>query len=186
MLFHPGVNVATTGITEVGSFLSRLAERRGMYGRAIARAAETGKPLVVVGSPSSGVLRGSVAQHKCGDLPCVDVAGCRVCGAPPADISEPGSIPTADGGCVVLVQYVLEYVDDIDGAWREITRAAGSPRDIFVGYRSQTVISRLSTGAKRLIDSAPPNKDGRLLYHNVRRQPKVLVKGCGKKKAGTP
>lgn len=179
MLFNPVFSVVTRGVVETGAFINRLAERRGMFGRARLRSKETGKPLVVVGAPTSGVVRGSASQYKCGDLPCVDVRGCAACGAEPRDLTVVGAIPVPDGGAVVVCQYVLEYVDDIDLAWAEVMRAAGNSNDVFVAYRSQTTLSHISTGSRRRIVSAPPNVDGKLLYRQFRRPPKTMIKGGG-------
>jgi hypothetical protein len=172
------MNLVTSGLMETGSFINRLSKRRGMWARAKRRSKDTGKPLVVVGAPSAGVVTGKMAQYSCGSLPCVDLAGCKVCGAPPTDISIAGAIDAPDGGAIVLCQYVLEYVDDIDGAWTEIKRAAGSDDNIFVSYGSQTFLSNVSTGSLRKIVSAPPI--GELDHRQIRKQPKILKKWKGR------
>src|SRR6266567_8946670 len=111
MLFSPSINVATTALVEGTAFVGRLYARKGLYGRALLRSREAKKPLVIVGSPTSGLVTGKIAQHKCGDMPCVDMRGCSACGARPRNITRSGSIPVADGGAVVLVQYVLEQIE---------------------------------------------------------------------------
>lgn len=175
MLFDPTINLATSAAVEGVAFLDRLVTRKAMYGRARARAIETGKPLVVVGAPMAS---GSLSQYRCGDLPCIDLEGCSACAAPPRDVTVAGAIPVQDGGAVVLVQYVLEYVENIDGAWAEIKRAAGRSGDVFVSrVQDWATFTRLMTGCKRIIKSAPPNDTGELTYKRVRRDPKLLSKG---------
>jgi hypothetical protein len=59
---------------------------------------------------------------------------------------------------------VLEYVDDIEAAWREIMRAAGGDAEnVFVVRVSPwCATSRLYPGARWVLHQAPP--DGPLSY----------------------
>lgn len=184
--FSPTMNIASSSIIEGAAFIGRLYTRKGMYGRALVRSRDVSKPLVVVGAPTAGLVRGKLAQYKCGDMPCVDVRGCNACGARPRDLTKSGAIPVRDGGAVVLVQHVLEHIEIgpegdpdvyIRAAWDEITRAAGNSADVFVSRLQEwATFTRAFGGANWIIDSAPPNKDGQLKYHRVRKPPKTISK----------
>jgi hypothetical protein len=190
-----------TALVESVGFIGRLASRRGLYNRALELSRDTGKPVVVVGArtsavkgwgPVSNVSMGSLAQYECGEHGCVDLGGCVDCGAPPRDVQVVGSIPVRDGGAVVFVSHTLEYVDDPDRAWAEITRAAGGPSHVFVSRNQPWATwTRVATGARWQIDSAPPDRfpagharAGELMpfsYHAVRRAP-VELAGTGRRK----
>ena len=177
MLLSPVANVLTTGLVEAGSYLGRLSYRRYVYELARCRADQTGKPLVVVGAPTHGTTTGSLCQYDCGDLPCVDLGGCERCGAEGRDVEVAGAIPVQNGGAVVCVEYVLEYVRDVDAAWREIRRASGDPSDVFVArVRDFETMTRVTTGARRILDG-PPDRDGALRYHDVRAPGRVGRRG---------
>ena len=171
MIFEPLTSSALAFGTEAKRFVDRLATRRAMFGAARARAAETGSPLVVVGAPSSGYVRGWGCQYGCGDLPCVDLRGCKLCGASPRDVTKEGAIP-GEPGVVVFVSYVLEYVDDIEGACREILRAAGDPANVFVAKLDEKHRAcRIFTRARWIVDEAPPAHVG-FKFHAVARPPR--------------
>lgn len=184
--FSPTMNIASTSLVEGAAFIGRLYMRKGMYGRALIRSRDTKKPLIVIGSPTLGLIRGKTAQYKCGDMPCVDVRGCSACGARPRDLTKSGSIPVRDGGAVVLCQHVLEHIeigpkDDLELyirlACEEIQRAAGNSADVFVSrLQDWATFTRAFGGANWIIDSAPPNKDGQFKYHQVRKPPKTISK----------
>jgi hypothetical protein len=183
LLLSPLSNVATSALVEGVGFVARLCQRRSTYELARCRADRTGKPLVVVGAPTAcrhGVVSGSLAQYRCGDLPCVDLEGCAACGAPPTDLERPGAIAVEDGGAVVCVQYVLEYVGDVEAAWREVCRAAGSPRDVLVSrVQGWAPGTRVLTGCRRLLD--PPSSRGELSYYETRRPGRGTVRGVGRR-----
>lgn len=170
MIFNP----ITTGLMEGATFVGRLAARKGMYVRAVDRANETGRPLVVVGAPSAGWVTGSLAQYQCGDLPCVDLRGCETCGAAPADVTVEGAIPAKDDSAVVLVAYVLEYVEDEKAAEAEIMRAAGHPSNVFVACAGMSGITQLATNARRVVVAAPPNAPD-FRYRSVMRPRKTVA-----------
>jgi hypothetical protein len=184
-LFHPLTSLVTTGATEGVAFLNRLSSRRGLFARARARANESGRPLVVVGAPSAGLVSGRLAQYGCGDLPCVDLRGCRDCGALARDVTTPGAIPADDDSAVVFVSYVLEYVNDIDGAIAEIARVAGAAlepdgtitkgaENIYVArLQGWSTLARIVTGARHIVDEAPPSSS-RFSFHRVARPPRPL------------
>ena len=163
-----------TGLAEAATFIGRLGARKGMYVRAIDRANETGRPLVVVGAPSSGWVTGTLAQYQCGDLPCVDLRGCDTCGAAPSDVTIKGAIPAKDDSAVVLVAYVLEYVEDEKAAEAEIMRAAGSPANVFVACAGMSGVTQLATNARRVVVSAPPTSSD-FKYRSVMRPRKTVA-----------
>lgn len=172
MIFEPLTSSMLTLGAECKRFVDRLATRRGMWAAARARAAETGKPLVVVGAPSSGYVRAWGCQYGCGDLPCVDLRGCALCGAAARDVTKEGAIPGEPGGVVVFVSYVLEYVDDIEGACRELLRAAGDSSNVFVAkLDGRHQLTRIFTRARWILDEAPPAHVG-FKFHAVARPPR--------------
>lgn len=107
----------------------RLAERKRVFEQARARAKELGKPLVVVGDPYSGAHTRLMPVYDCGDL-CVDLHGCPQCPHQVQMDLTTGRIPLEDDSAVVFVSCVLEYVDDVKAAWRELRRVGG--QNVFV------------------------------------------------------
>lgn len=170
----PGIG---TAIVEGVGYAGRLATRRGYHRRARDLADDLGRPLVVVGARSGGGggirTTGGLAQYACGDAAtggCVDLAGCTDCGSAPRDVCEVGAIPLEDDSAVVFVSHVLEYVDDPDRAWAEIVRVAGSPERVYVSRNQPWATwTRVATGARWTIDSAPPS--GEFKFHAVTRAP---------------
>lgn len=162
--------LASIVTNEVFSWWSRRNQRGDYYQLAAARAKLTGRPLIVIGDPDSHVTRGEVGY---GDL-CVDLTGCPL--APlgvKADITVPGSIrkrdgtPVADDSAVVVIFCVLEYVPDIDAAWREVMRVAGNFSNVFVVYVDPMCLTAyFYPGAKHVIRAAPPTAPT-LEYSNV-------------------
>ena len=160
--------------TELVAYVLRGEGRKRRFDQARRRAQATGRPLVTVGAPA-GVLTGGYA---CGGapgtgvrgLPCVDLRGCAACGAPPTDLTLPGAIRARDGGCVVFVSCVLEYVVDLDAAWREVLRAAGRDENVFVAHVQPWAHAAWAyPGARYRIEQAPP--EGPLLYRAIETTP---------------
>lgn len=124
----------------------RRLRRSQAFEQAAARAAELDRPLVVVGSPDGGVTAG----YGCGDIT-VDIAPTSTCPTYiQADITQ--RIPMADDSCVVYVSCVLEYVEDLEAAMREIDRVSGGER-LIVHVEPWTVAAYAYPGAKRTIPS---------------------------------
>lgn len=162
---------ASVVTNEVFAWWSRRNQRGDYYQLASARAKLTGRPLIVIGDPDAHVTRGEVGY---GEL-CVDLTGCPLAPAGvKADITQPGSIrkrdgtPVADDSAVVVIFCVLEYVDNIDAAWKEVMRVAGNFSNVFVVYVEQmTLTAWLYPGALHVITAAPPTAPT-LEYKNVR------------------
>ena len=103
-------------------------KRRG-FARAREMSRSTGKPLIVIGSPSAGGWNSLTGpDYGCGDI-CVDLVGCDAC---PQSVSKDAieylrKLP--DNSHVIFESGVLEAVDDRD--WylqfaREVPRVAGN------------------------------------------------------------
>jgi hypothetical protein len=141
-------------IREFVLWARRVRRRVDYYALAVERAKATGRPLVVIGDPTS---RATINWYGYGDL-CIDINGCPT--APhslKADITRPGSIPYPDDSVVVFVSCVLEYVSDIKAALQEIERAAGGAENIFiVAVDPYTLASTCYPGARWEISIAPP------------------------------
>lgn len=146
---------------EIYAYVLRGETRKQLFARAQKRAQDLGRPLVVVGAASGGITPGG---YTCGDLPCVDLGGCRGCDAIPTDVTLPGAIRAPDDSVVVFSSCVMELVPDIDAAWAEHLRAAGSPDNVFVAHIEPWAhTSWMYPGTVNRIFAAPPN--GReLLY----------------------
>lgn len=148
---------AALGVREVALWRDRLDLRKVYYARAKLRAEELKRPLVVVGDPDGGPTNPGPIY---GDM-CVDLTGCPV--APRgvrADISKSHAIPMADDSAVVAVFCVLELVPDIDAAWKEIMRVAGSPKNVFVVAMQPSSFSAwFYRGVQWVITDAPPTAD---------------------------
>lgn len=118
---------------EVSHWKSRKDEGKRMFETAAHRAKEMGRPLAIVGAVSD---------------------------APPPDlrafsVDDPNHIVGKDNSCVVLCSFSLERVDDIDMAWKEISRVAGSPFNIFVAHVRGGFAS-WSPSIRYNIEVAPP------------------------------
>jgi len=148
-------------IRETVVWWNRLKRRESYYQLAVARADFLKRPLIVIGDPDGGTTK---TVNGFGDL-CVDLTGCP--NAPPApdgsvtgvkaDITKPGSIPAKDDSAVVYVCCVLEYVDDIDAAWKEILRVAGNPWNVVVVTVDPNTFTAYTYPHNRwVIDAAPP------------------------------
>ncbi len=134
----------------------RYQRRTDYYELARHRAEDLGRPLVVIGDPNAHVTR---EAYGYGDL-CIDLNGCPTApGAKQlqADVSLPGSIPMKDDSAVVFVSCVLEYVPQIESAWEEILRVAGSPQNTFIVHvEPGSFAAYLYPGAWWIISTAPP------------------------------
>ncbi len=117
-----------------GEWRRRVRERARMLRAAQLRATKLGRKLVVIGDPAGGVThqKGSAVY---GDI-CIDLPGCPK--APDhvdviaMDLGDPAGIPLASDQYVVFVCYVLELVPNIDKAYSEIIRIAGSEENVFM------------------------------------------------------
>jgi hypothetical protein len=105
-------------LIEGGSALHRFRRRRQAFEAAARRAAETGRPLIVVGDPDAGAHTRLMRAYECGDL-CIDLQGCPRCQVmKAADLTKGPIEGVADDSAVVFVSCVLEYVTDLEAALR--------------------------------------------------------------------
>jgi len=142
-------SIGALGAWEGAWALRRYARRKHYYKKAYDRAAQLGRPLVVIGDPSGGLTHG----YGCGDV-CIDLHGCDCSAQITADITQ--NIPLRDDSSVVYVSCVLEYVDDPASAANEITRVAGSNDNIYVvTVEPWTFTSRMIPGAKWIVNGPP-------------------------------
>jgi hypothetical protein len=128
------VALATVGGVLGGGLVEwrvRRPKRRVVYEQALAHARALGKPLLVVGDPKGGMTHN---DYGYGDF-CIDITGCP--GAPAGvktakvDLNV-DSIPAGGNSHVVFVCYVIECVENIERAYAEILRVAGSRENIFL------------------------------------------------------
>ena len=124
--------LGTSLLLEGGSALHRFRRRRLAFEAAAKRAAEIGRPLIVVGDPDAGAHTRLLRAYECGDL-CIDLAGCPRCQEmKAADLTKGPIEGIADDSAVVFVSCVLEYVTDVEAAFRELARIAGSRENLFI------------------------------------------------------
>lgn len=134
------------GAWEALWWAARRRRRTTLYDDALRRARAIGRPLIVVGAPDGGVTGG----YGCGDVT-VDLAPCRCCpNAVRADVCE--LLPFGDNSAVVFVSCVLEYVNDLDAAMREIDRVSGGERYI-ARVEPWTATAYAYPGARRTLPS---------------------------------
>lgn len=138
---------------------SRRQRRRDLFNLAQARARETGKRLIVIGDPDSGIVNRFLGRdYDCGAL-CIDRNGCLSCPqyeqARLEDVLP--TLPT--NSAVVYVSAVLEYVQDIDRVLAELQRISSG--DLYVvTIKPWTLTSLLWPGSKRQFYEAPPPLQG--------------------------
>lgn len=144
-----GVSIAW----ELGWMLHRRSLRLSTYREAFARSRFLSKPLVVVGAPDRGGT-----NELCGDV-VVDIAPSRCPNSVIADVTKPNSIPLSNDSAVVFCSYVLDYVDDVEAALRELRRVGGSNVYILT-IEPWTLTAYAWNGAKRALSpgafAAPP------------------------------
>jgi len=122
------------GLAEGGIALRRFERRRRAFAAAARRAAELGRPLVVVGDPDAGAHTRLMRAYDCGDL-CIDLHGCPHCRVMQAADLTAGPVPgIANDSVVVFVSCVLEYVSDPESALGELRRMAGSAENLFIVF----------------------------------------------------
>ena len=137
--------VAGAAVWELFWWARRRRVRSEMYEAAAARAAELGRPLIVVGAPDGGMTSG----YGCGDAT-VDLAGSSCPNSYAANICT--GLPFDDDSAVIYVSCVLEYVDDYDAAMQELYRVSGGQL-FLVRVEPWTATAFLYPGAKRRLRS---------------------------------
>lgn len=105
---------------------SKHIHQNWIYQQAVKRSKETGKPLLVIGSPFTGASNRYVQTYECGDI-CLDIEGCKCKNSIKADIMYLKTM--SKNTYVIFESEVLEYVDDIKKAIWHMKRVSGG--DIF-------------------------------------------------------
>lgn len=125
-------------------WIRRRSLRTSQYLRALKRAQELNKPLVVVGAPDGGITSG----YGCGDIT-IDIQGSAACPVVyKRDIAQ--RIPLEDNSAVVFVSCVLEYVENFPAALAELKRVAGKELYV-VRVEPWTLTAYLYPGTRRRI-----------------------------------
>lgn len=101
-------------------FGPRREHRRGVFEQAKRRAAELGRPLLVLGDPDAGLMNHMLGrQWQCGDI-CVDLKGCGICadwvqGAPTQVLREmePDSVVVYDPGAFAKAENGNTFLDEV-------------------------------------------------------------------------
>src|SRR5271156_175273 len=112
------------------AMVPRRQQRRSLYAAAEQRARDTGKQLVVIGSPTRGIVtRFFGVDYGCGSV-CVDAVGCPQCETYIRGRIEDVLPQFADGSAVIFASDVLEYVDDPAFVAAQLDRVSGG--DVFI------------------------------------------------------
>jgi hypothetical protein len=117
--------VAAVVAVDAAGWVERMRLRRKLYDDALAKARERGKPMLVVGRPT-GWTPGATSfkRHGPGDV-CIDIAGASECPVGlQADVTDLSRWSDDSFGSVFSA-CVLEQVEDLAAAWREINRVSG-------------------------------------------------------------
>lgn len=148
------------------AFGPRRARRRAIYDLGLAHARRAGVPLLVIGDPDSGfVTRFFGRDYGCGDV-CTDITGCPKCPNAIKGSADDVLSRLPPRSHVIVVEYTLEYVDDLPRTIREIERVA-IPGGIYVAcVEPGSITSRFWFGGKWAVDSAPPRGPWR--YRRIR------------------
>ena len=159
----PLIALGGIGLVEGIAAIVRHQNRTTLYTQAEERAFKTGRPLVVIGSPSAGMHTAIVKAYGCGDM-CIDLDGCAECpNHLQADITKP--IPIVSDSAVVYVGCVLEYVDDFNAAWDELERIAGSPDNMFIAtVQPWTLTAAMYSPARQAVWEVPGEAGHRPSY----------------------
>ena len=116
-------------IFEITQSLFRSNRRKSTFKKAIEKKNETGKQLLVVGSPNNGGWSSIIgSEYGCGDI-CTDIIGCSTC-----DKSIKGDLldvlkSISNNSVVIFESCVLEYVSNLEEIKLEMKRVSGN--DIF-------------------------------------------------------
>lgn len=108
-----------------------------------------GRPLVVIGAPDRG-MTGSPG----GDI-VIDIGESKCANFIQADICKP--LPLKDNFCVCYVACVLEYVEDVAAAMRELLRISGGLLYV-VHVEPWTLTAYCYPGARRTVPSRKPSE----------------------------
>ena len=130
-------------------------QRRTLYAAAVERARDTGKALLVLGSPTRGIVQRFVGQdYGCGAM-CVDEGGCATCETYVRGRIEDVLPQFGDNSAVIFAANVLEYVDDAALVAAHMDRVSGG--DVFVATVDPTSLAAwVWPGARRRVMEAPP------------------------------
>lgn len=152
----------------------RMYKRTRYYNLAKNKAKESKRPLIVVGNPDSGPTNKIIGRlYDCGDYT-IDINGSECPNTLQGDLVERlKKFP--DNSCVIYISYVLEYLENIDDAVKEIYRVAGDSSNIFIVHaQNNSKISRVkySSGytdphSRYVIDTAPPEYD-KITFHKIK------------------
>ena len=117
-------------IYEIIICIIRKIKRKIYYKKAVKRAKETNKKLLVVGDPYNGIASITTGlDYNCGDV-CVDLTGCPKCeNAIKGRLED--ILPTLNlNEYVIYISCVLEYVDDLNSIMVHLNKV--NKDDLFI------------------------------------------------------
>ena len=117
-------------IYEIIICIIRKLKRKIYYKKAVKRAKETNKKLLVIGDPYNGIASIVTGlDYKCGDV-CIDLTGCPKCeNAIKGKLED--ILPTLNlNEYVIYISCVLEYVDDLNGIMTHLNKL--NKDDLFI------------------------------------------------------
>lgn len=152
--------LAGIGGVEIILAARRWADRRALYDAARRRARATGRRLVVLDPSPRGASR--VAE----DVALADGSGGR--GLMSAPLPDTAAVPA---GSAVVVVPAFERAEDIEAAWAEALRMAGTPDNVFVTtVPTWSFTSTLAPGHRWAVEAAPPGAATLVAYPITRGQ----------------
>jgi hypothetical protein len=155
--------LAGAGLLLREGFLA-LARRRSyaaMYAEAEKRAIESGKMLLVVGNPVTGISMMLGPAYGCGDI-CIDEAGCPTCqthlAGPIADLLARFGPDSA----VIFVANVVERAPDAPALLHQLARVAGS--DLFIAHLEPSSLAAWASQRRVYVAPAGPGTQQQVIY----------------------
>lgn len=137
---------ALTVLWEAFWWQKRIIDRNDSYSKAFHHSRVMGVPLVVIGAADLGATNGPWI----GDIN-IDIEKSNTPNFIQCDITK--LIPLRDNSCVVFVSCVLEYVDNLENAMKELKRVA-QDRVYICRVQPWTLTSLVYPNNKRVLDSS--------------------------------
>jgi len=152
------IGLLAAGVLAREGYLALVVRRRRqaeLFQMAKARAAETGKPLVVIGDPDAGLLVRVLGRtYECGST-CIDTFGCPACNQQIAGNLEEILPSLVTNSAVVFVGHGFERVRDPALVAQHLDRISGG--DLFIAHlESASLAAWFTPGHRQRVFFAPP------------------------------
>lgn len=147
------------------AFGPRRQNKRDVFNLALQKSHDSGKPLLVIGDPDSGVINRFIGRdYDCGSV-CIDQAGCLSCQNYQSGPLEDLLPKMASNAYVVFVNSRLERTLDIDTVLQNLQRVSGN--DLYaVTTEPYSLASLFWAFPRRQFFEAPP-RDPRFRWKSL-------------------